>query len=351
MKQLPQHIIEWLNSRNINQETIERARIDYKNSKIVIPVFNSKGSHRFNKYRRDPMSTEDVPKYSYDSGSITSLYNINNISKTAPTRPLIICEGELDALVLMAHGYDAVSSTSGAGSFKKEWVEPLLEYNRQIYICYDNDTAGRKGALKVQQLLPDAKTIWLPFSIGDHGDITDYFKVYSKDDFNKLIKESVSYPIPTLPPIYISKKELDTYKRNVGESLDWYIKCLREAKLKAKREVEYEYLILAKEMVKSVYDDCLSRQSAKKIKVAEFGSTYAKKEHAKMVSIENIIKFNGMGNAKCIWHDEKTPSMHYYKQSNKVKCFGCGASGDSIDVYMKLHNCSMTEAIAGLLSM
>lgn len=68
---------------------------------------------------------------------------------------------------------------------------------------------------------------------------------------------------------------------------------------------------------------------------------------AKSVPIETLINFNRAGFAKCIWHDEKTPSMKLMKD-NHVHCFGCQAHGDSLDVYMHLNGCDFQTAIRAL---
>ena len=38
-------------------------------------------------------------------------------------------------------------------------------------------------------------------------------------------------------------------------------------------------------------------------------------------------------------------SMKYYEKENRVHCFSCGKSWDSIDVYQKLNNCSFKDAV------
>jgi hypothetical protein len=57
---------------------------------------------------------------------------------------------------------------------------------------------------------------------------------------------------------------------------------------------------------------------------------------AKEYPVNQLIKFNNAGFAPCIFHNEKTGSMRYYKNSNSVHCFGCGTSGDSIKVAQQL---------------
>ncbi len=52
---------------------------------------------------------------------------------------------------------------------------------------------------------------------------------------------------------------------------------------------------------------------------------------------------------KCLFHEDNSPSLHYYKKSNTCYCFGgCGRKYDAIDVYMKLYNCNFIEAVKAL---
>ena len=46
----------------------------------------------------------------------------------------------------------------------------------------------------------------------------------------------------------------------------------------------------------------------------------------------------------CLWHNEKTASLHYYKKAKRFVCFGCGEKGDLIQAYMKLNNKTFIEA-------
>lgn len=61
-------------------------------------------------------------------------------------RSVVICEGELDAMSLWQYGHPALSVFSGAGNFA--WLDnefPNLERFDDIYLCFDNDEAGRAG--------------------------------------------------------------------------------------------------------------------------------------------------------------------------------------------------------------
>lgn len=69
---------------------------------------------------------------------------------------------------------------------------------------------------------------------------------------------------------------------------------------------------------------------------------------AKEFPIDQIMDFNRQHKAACLWHQDKHPSMQYYKSTNKVWCFVCNKGGDSIDVAMKLWNLDIKETIIKL---
>ena len=54
--------------------------------------------------------------------------------------------------------------------------------------------------------------------------------------------------------------------------------------------------------------------------------------------------------ARCPFHDEKTPSFMVSQAKQIYKCFGCGASGDSIKFVMSYDNLSYPDAIRHLAS-
>ena len=67
-------------------------------------------------------------------------------------------------------------------------------------------------------------------------------------------------------------------------------------------------------------------------------------ERAKEVPITNFVKINAARKAKCFMHNERTPSLHVYK-NNKFHCFSCGQSGSVIDVIMIQQNIPFVEAV------
>jgi hypothetical protein len=75
--------------------------------------------------------------------------------------------------------------------------------------------------------------------------------------------------------------------------------------------------------------------------------TPAMVEQARQVPIADLVEFNRAGFALCLWHTEKTPSMKLLKD-NKVRCFSCNQTWDSIDVYRKINGKTFEEAVREL---
>jgi len=280
---LPERIQEYLHNRGLKPTVLQRNKITWDGARIVIPIFDKDGIWLFNKYRRDPALT-DGPKYTYDKGSTSALYGAEKLSGTDP---VIICEGEFDALILEAQGLTGVSSTGGAGTFKLEWFD--LMAGKEVYVCFDNDKAGLQGMERVTKMHPETKAIFLP-GVPEHGDITDYFMAgNTRDDFEALMRLAV--------PLIVEQEQPKPARR-AGSN----------------------------------------------------GIGGDKLQMAKAVPLNVILKFNKQKFAKCPFHTEKTASLHWFGE-NRWKCFGCGEQGDSIDLVMKMLNLPMKDAIEHLLKL
>jgi len=106
-------------------------------------------------------------KYTSVTGSRSGLFNADVLWNTDK---VVICEGEIDAMLLTQWGFPAVSSTAGAGTFKEKWVD-LFSGVSKIWLMYDNDEAGRKGEALVKSILRRAKIVRYPQGTNDCGDL------------------------------------------------------------------------------------------------------------------------------------------------------------------------------------
>jgi len=192
---LPADIRQYLNARGISDAVIDTHKLGwgrfYGKWWITIPIQDIYGAFRFFKLRQDPNAGDD--KITYPKGVEAQIYGWEML--TNANNPLLICEGELDRLALLSKNIPAITSTHGAMTFKQEWCEKIGK-GRKIYICYDNDDAGKKGAEKVAKIVEnrgnETYIITLPQEVGEGGDITDYLvKLNGNPDdlFRKYAKE------------------------------------------------------------------------------------------------------------------------------------------------------------------
>lgn len=310
---MQEHIwIDWLNRRGVSNAIIEQFSLRWDKHSvlgecIVIPVLDEKGELSFNKYRRDPLQGDVKPKYVYDKGGRSTLYGADKVVDEAA---VLITEGELDALVAWSLKIPAVSSTGGAGTFMPEWVDLLK--GKEVTICFDNDEAGGRGMAKVFSLLPEAKILFLPERAGVK-DITDY--VAGGGNFHELARNAKSFS--NLQDV------IDDRSRRLSL---WQSVHFHDAYIEMNTVPEF---VKPERTVRSDAGDV---------------------ERAKAHPIPNLLKFDRNSKAPCIWHEEKTPSLHYFKKTNTVYCFGgCGKRGDAIDVYRQINHCSFLEAVKALI--
>ena len=104
-------------------------------------------------------------------------------------KPLLVVEGEKDAVSANCANAPAITFTSGAGALPSDLS--ILEDEQDLVIVYDNDEVGRDGAKKVAAALYNKKRKvrilnWVDKP--DKYDLTDFFcDGYSSDDLYRLV--------------------------------------------------------------------------------------------------------------------------------------------------------------------
>jgi len=229
-RELPNDIRTYLNKRGVNDEIINTYKLGfgtfYRKKWITIPIKNKNGEYIFFKLRQSPEDGNE--KMTYPKGIEAQVYNWEELK--TPEEKIMICEGELDSLLLLSKGVKSITSTHGAMTFKREWIEEISKNFKDIYICFDNDEAGRNGAKRIAKILEDYDNnifiISLPKNVGDGGDITDYFIKLNGALDDLYLKYSKEYP----ERIDASKfKEINS--QDLIEILDLTIKRDNENKL------------------------------------------------------------------------------------------------------------------------
>jgi hypothetical protein len=115
-------------------------------------------------------------KYISITGSRAGIFNADILWEADR---VVICEGEIDCMLLNQFGYRTVSTTAGANSWKPEWAKHFSHISK-IHILYDNDAAGQAGARLVQSTLRRAKIVTLPEPLNDIGDLVAHHSAPDK---------------------------------------------------------------------------------------------------------------------------------------------------------------------------
>lgn len=140
--------------------------------RYTIPIRDDDGN--IVNVRRYRMGTGRGPKMTNSTGhgSPPRLFPTDQLEHDE----VMVVEGELDALAAIAHGVPAVSGTGGAGRWDDRWGREFED--KTVYVMYDNDEDGRKGAKRANHNLgkhAEAVHMMAPMVDQDKGDLTDYF--------------------------------------------------------------------------------------------------------------------------------------------------------------------------------
>lgn len=153
-------------SRGLTDATIDSFFLGWDGKRYTIPLLYRLIPFGIKRRQSDVADGIDA-KYIMTTGSRAGIFNADSLW-TADS--CIICEGEIDAMLLNQLGYRAVTSTAGAGSWKDDWAR-FFTHVRDVYLLFDNDKAGREGAAKVHATLRRAKIVTLPEGVKDVGEL------------------------------------------------------------------------------------------------------------------------------------------------------------------------------------
>ena len=299
-KALPGRIRQYLHNRGIANLLTDFHLLGWNGDRITIPITNHEGEIAFFKLAKDP-EDQTGPKMMASPGGYAELYGWEEVLKS-PSQ-IIICEGEFDRLVLEAQGFIAVTSTGGAGVFRREWAAEFQTIP-SVYVCYDLDEAGTRGAERVASLIPHARIVELPKEVEEGGDITDFFVHLSKtrEDFQKLLDAAL--PAAPKPPA-APPDALPVWKPRIPESAS----PNRERIDRIKRDTPIQSII--------------ERYVALRI-------------------VGNTLK------GLCPFHDDKNPSLAVYPQTQTFRCYGCQKNGDVITFVREVEHLSFAETLSRL---
>lgn len=178
--------------RGLDKKTIVECQLGFDGERYTIPVRTADGE-LINVRRYKPGVDSAQKMLNLTGHGAAAIYRADVLRDN---EAVVITEGEMDCILLNQFGIPAVTQTGGAGTFKPQFASAFAD--KTVWICYDNDDAGRQGARKVERVLSAfAQHIYI-IDIGavipiKGGDITDYLHLegHTAEDFQGLMDATV----------------------------------------------------------------------------------------------------------------------------------------------------------------
>lgn len=233
-------VLEWLTGRGLDAATLEAFKIgeQIRDGKTYAVFPYLRNGELINAKYRNPADKRDMRQ---EGGAEPCLFGWHLIDPRA--RSIAITEGEIDAMTLHQVGIPALSVNAGAGNHA--WLEndwDRLDHFSEIYLCFDDDEPGRKGAAEVATRLGIERCKLVKFGAKDanewltngadgeefHHALTlarphDPSELASMADFMGGVK-ALFYPsheTPRYPVLTIAGKQCDWFEFRPGEYTCW----------------------------------------------------------------------------------------------------------------------------------
>lgn len=159
----------YLTSRGLTVETLRafRVRASEDDSEILLPYMRGGELLNAKWLKVERPGGKKIMRLEKDCEPL--LFGWQTVPDDA--REIVLCEGEIDAMSMHQLGRHALSVPNGASGL--QWVEgeyPNLERFDVIYVAYDMDEAGRKGAKDVAERLGRDRCRFVPLPYNDVND-------------------------------------------------------------------------------------------------------------------------------------------------------------------------------------
>lgn len=181
----PTEMKQLLVQRGLQRSTIAKFKLGWDGERIIVPVRDPLGT--LVNVRRYKMNAKANKMVNWPGYGDATLWGLDALKMPR----VVLCEGEMDAILGRQYRFPTLTSTAGAGTWLPEWN--VLFVGKQVYLCYDVDEQGEQGARKVaNQLRNVADKVFimkLPLTVKG-SDLTDYFvhQGYGRQNFIDLMK-------------------------------------------------------------------------------------------------------------------------------------------------------------------
>lgn len=216
--------------RGYTDSTLHRFQLGWDGERITIPIYDEFNTLvNFRRYKWN--STDDQWKllnYEDELGNAygeVRIYGIDNLIND-DIKDVIWCEGETDRILSEQYGFPTACPTSGAGSWKPEWIR-YFRNKKRVYLAQDNDEAGRNATKKLCEKLcriVDVYVINWPDNFPVKGDITDFYTKCGQTvkDFMSLLENATLYIDPLKGPAISTDVEAKNVHLSNSASAELY---------------------------------------------------------------------------------------------------------------------------------
>lgn len=189
--------------RTITEETQNRFQLGYYNGYYTIPIFVGGVFKNFQLRKENPKEIR-----SYYRGVGPLLFGEELLKFT---NKIYITESPVSAIILNQNSIPAVSFTAGSEGFQKSWFSKF-DNQREIYLLWDNDKAGRYGVINTAAILGEFRCHAYTFDGFDEKFGADNWFICegNGEEFLELVEKNKKYVFQMEE---YKDKEYNKYKR------------------------------------------------------------------------------------------------------------------------------------------
>ena len=180
-------------------------------NRVMFPILNE--HNKVIAFSGRSLSKEKIPnKYinSKENLIFKKSYNLFGLNKAKYSKPnyFILCEGNIDVIMLHQFGYDNAIASLGTG-FNEYQAKLIKKYKKQVVLSFDMDDAGIKFTLDAISIFDKEQIKIRILDLNPCKDPDEFLNKYGKEEFDKRINESKDQ---VLFKINVAKRNYDLNK-------------------------------------------------------------------------------------------------------------------------------------------
>ncbi len=210
--------VKWFESRKINQDTLRHWKITeglewmpQDNKEVNTIQFN----YFYNDVLLNTKFRTETKGFKLIKDAELIFYGLNDIDFN---KDVFLCEGEIDCLTLWQSGFKNVMSVPNGANLSKNnvsYFDSVAEYFEaipKVYLCFDNDNAGRKLRDEFAERIGKDKCVYVEFK--DCKDANDCIQKYDLQSIIESISEAREFPIEGCYTVQDISDEIDDMYNN-----------------------------------------------------------------------------------------------------------------------------------------